>query len=169
MTVYEVIEKIIEEAGLTASQFAERMDIHTTTPYKWSTGERQPSTQTLRRIEKEFGVQFVRNKKGDVSGFEKTLGTKEPSGAYVASDAATTHGHGVTVPKSAREIYEGFEFFGGKADWLELSDTDRAYFEGLFTRMEFTIDELTAEYHRGIERAVNEMRQRVHDRLLRLG
>ena len=56
----------------------------------------------------------------------------------------------ITIPGSAREFYEGFEFHGGKVDWLELDEESRSFYENIHSLLLHSIDSLNERFAAGL-------------------
>lgn len=172
-----ILQKIIDgECRGTDSVFVRKTGLSTAHLASWRKNPSMvPQLSTIEKIERGLGIR-IRMDHGRPTGYETVPADQAtiPAKAEGLTPAIVPSGirespHAPTVPRSARDVYDNFEFFGGKTDWMELSDTERGYFEALYARMEAEIDEADAERDRRVERAVNELHRLVRDKLLGIG
>lgn len=87
MEIRDVMNGLLEITGLSAAAFMERIDGTYSTFYKWRDGSNPIGRANQRRIEKEFGVRFVKSAQGEIIGVESVpaAGDVAPVGAIFAT------------------------------------------------------------------------------------
>lgn len=171
----ELLKKIIDaECRGIDAEFLRKTGLSTAHLANWrKSPSMNPHLFTIEKIERGLGIK-IRMQHGRPTGYEAVpaeppppqLPLQIPSGMRIVNHDTIHPPRTPSVPRSARDVYDNFEFFGGKTDWLDLTDTERGYFEALYARMEAEIDEANAERERRVEKAVSELHRLVRDKLL---
>lgn len=135
-----IFDQLARRVGLDRAELLRRVGMSDWAYYKWRDGN-EPSPDNLRRIEYEFGVEFIRNEEGRVVEMR-------PSEALPArgTEVEKKEETETSVPASAREFYENFEFHGGKPEWLELDDATQSFYENLHSFLLRRIDSANEKY-----------------------
>ncbi len=176
MAFSDLIDRIMSEFRVSdGAELARRCGFSRSLISYWKEHpEAKPQPMVLSNIEAAFGIQFVpegtRNPQDFVRSHQDSTTLPTKSVVQLPTDK--------DIPSSARDIYENVEFVGGKLEWLELSEEERSYLEGVYSLMVKQIDRANDEYENQlrellaaresrVRKAVQECEETIERRMLR--
>ena len=169
MTFPEALEEVRKKSRVSIEQFMAEMGLSRDAYHKWMRGGSLPGMSTLALFRKRYGVDFLIDRDTGETEIKELFDPEVmelQSVAEVVDTEPARHNRVIKAPSSAREVYEEMEFYGGKPDWMELPDTERLWYEAMYSIMEIEIDSANDERDLRVSNAIANFRRAARQRML---
>ena len=126
MELVNIFSEICRMRGIDSSEFMRLLNMDRSSWYKWSDGTNTPMPSTLRRIEKEFSVEFVRNRNGEITGVrEVSLPDIASSGAVPDIQSSNSVSGGTNLEQAMIDRYNEIARKAHLQRWEDLEEVKR--------------------------------------------
>ena len=178
MTFGEAVEAVRRNAAESIVKFMQTLGLSQDSYYRWKRGENLPTTNTLDLLRKHYGVELIINRDTGETEIKQLFDPAEMEIQSVSEAVTESPGSKQTgkkepfyydfsgIPGTARDAYEELEFYGGKPEWMDLPDSERTWYEAMFSLMEIEIDSANSARDHRINEAVATFRRAIRQRML---